>query len=133
MKYLSSLRHFALMGALGVVALFSGCTERPQAVPSTALLMTEGNGPIVFRPTEYGRVYVADQSDDKILYQADIDRGDVVELDARKDEIRVAGRTVSDRTMEDGHNYRIFFEPMAKERVTKYRITKEEIRTEPVR
>ncbi len=130
---MTMIRQITVGCALGVFGLLSGCVTRPNAVPSSAMLMTEGQGAIVFRPTEFGRVYVSDQTDDKILYQADINKGEVVELDARADKIAVGGRTVSDRTMEDGHNYRIFFEPMSKERVVKYRVTEEEIRREPAR
>ena len=118
------LRQFAVMGLLGVVAVVSGCAERPASVPSNAALMTEGNGnQLTFRPTEYGRVYVADQNSNLLLYQGEIDRDQTVQVIPREDRILVAGRPVSERMLDDGHQYRIFFEPVTKERVVRYRET----------
>src|SRR5256885_4309647 len=116
-----NLRHYAAGAALGLVAILSGCADRPPTVPSTATLMTEGNGDrVMFRPTDYGRVYVTDDTDHKILYQGDVDNGETVEVSPRSDQITVAGRTVMDKPLEDNHQYRIFFEPVPHERVVRY-------------
>jgi hypothetical protein len=108
------VRQFAASITIGFVALLSGCADRPMPVPSTASLMTEGNGErISFVPTQHGRVYVSDQSDNKILYQAEVNKGEMVEVRPREDRIVVGGRVSSDRKLSDGHQYRIFFEPLA--------------------
>jgi hypothetical protein len=120
-----NLRHYAAGLAVGLLSIVGGCASQPDAVPSSAMMMTSGNGAASFRPTEFGRVYVTDQTDNKILYQADVDRGELVQLDARQDKISVDGRTVSDRSLEDAHDYRIFFEPLSKERLSRYRVTEE--------
>jgi hypothetical protein len=119
------LRQYAVGAAIGLIALLSGCADRPMSVPASANLMTEGNGDrIAFRPTEYGRVYVTDQSDaNKIIYQGEVDRGDAVELNAVDDRVTVAGRTVTERPLDSGHQFKIFFEPLPKERVVRYKET----------
>ncbi|HSI34057.1 MAG: hypothetical protein ACAI43_02320 [Phycisphaerae bacterium] len=123
------LRQIAVLSVLGVAGLLTGCAaDRPMTVPMSAQLMTEGQNAIVFRAVEFGRVYVSDQATNQILYQADIDRGEIVEVDARADRITVGGRIVTERVLDADHNYRIFFEPMSKERVVKYRVTETEVR-----
>jgi signal peptidase I len=122
---MTRLRQYAAGAAIGFITLLSGCADRPMSVPSSAHLMTEGNGDrITFRPTEYGRVYVTDQTDaNRIIYQGEVDRGDTVELNSKDDRVMVAGRTVTERPMDSGHQYKIFFEPMTKERVVRYKET----------
>src|ERR1041385_979517 len=96
------LRQSAAAAAFGLLSLLPGCADRPMPVPSTATLMTEGNGErISFVPTHFGRVYVSDQTDNKILYQAEVERGDTVEVRPREDRILVGGRIISDRPLED--------------------------------
>ncbi len=124
-----NLRHYAAGAAMGLVVMLSGCADRPNDVPAAATLMTSGNNDRVsFRPTEYGRVYITDDTDHKILYQGEVDRGEMVEVNPRDDKVVVDGRTVMDRPLEDGHNYRIYFEPVPKERVVRYRVVEEEVR-----
>ena len=124
-----SLRHYAAGAAMGLMVMLSGCADRPNTVPASATLMTTGsNDRVSFRPTEYGRVYVTDDTDHKILYQAEVDRGEMVEVNPKDDKIVVDGRTVMDRPLEDTHNYRIYFQPVAHERVVRYRVTEEEVR-----
>ena len=119
---MTKLRQYAAGVTIGLMAMLSGCADRPMPVPSTATLMTEGNGDrITFMPTQFGRVYVSDQSDNKILYQAQIERGDTVEIKPKEDRIMVGGRVISDKPLNDGHHYRIFFEPMIRERAAEYR------------
>lgn len=121
------MRTMCQIAAVTIAGLLwtAGCAQRPMEIPMSAQLMTEGQGNVSFRPTEFGRVYVSDQVDNQILYQAEVNRGDMVEVDSRADRIRVGGRTVTERPMDDGHQYRIFFEPMAHERTVRYRVVEE--------
>ena len=125
---MNRLCQYAAGATVGFAAILSGCADRPMAVPASATLMTEGTNRISFRPTEFGRVYVSDETDHRILYQGDVDRGDMVEVNAKDDRIVVGGRTVSERTMEDNHDYRIFFEPMTRERTVRYKVVEEPVR-----
>jgi hypothetical protein len=119
---MKNLRQYAVGMTIGLASLLGGCADRPMSVPSTATLMTEGNGDrISFNPTQYGRVYISDQTDNKILYQAEVDAGQGVEVNPKDNRIVVSGRVVSDKTLQGGHQYKIYFEPMSKERVVRYR------------
>lgn len=120
---MTKLRQSAAAVTIGFLAILSGCADRPMPVPSTASLMTEGNGErIAFTATSFGRVYVSDQSADKILYQGEVQRGDTVEVRPREDHIMVGGRITSDRALDDGHQYRIFFERLSPQRAAGYHI-----------
>jgi hypothetical protein len=129
---MTKLRRYAVGLSAGLMGLLlaGGCAAPGPSVPASATLMSTGNAQVAFRPAEYGRVYVVDETKHKILYQADVDRAQTVQLDAAKDTISVDGRTVSQPALPEGNEYRIFFEPMSKERVVKYRVTEERV-TEP--
>ena len=120
-----TLRQCVAGATLGLLLAVGGCAERPMSVPSSANLMTEGNGDrISFRPTEYGRVYVTDQTDaGRIIYQGEVNAGEMVELNALDDRVLIAGRTVTERALDSGHDFKIFFEPLTKERTVRYKET----------
>ena len=128
------LRHYAAGAALAIATLVTGCANRPMEVPSSAQLMTEGNGDrLTFRAAEAGRVYVSNESDGKILYQGEVRRGDAVEVTPKDDRIQIDGRTVTETSMGDGEQYKIYFEPMERGRTARYRVVEERVRTERVR
>jgi len=117
-----SLRHYAAGMTIGLATLVTGCAEPAMPVPPSASLMMEGNGDrIMYRAPEYGRVYVMDPVDRKVVYSGDVQRGDAVEINAIDDRVQVAGRTVFDRPLQNGRNYQIYFEPLSEERVVRQR------------
>lgn len=115
--------------AVSLLAVAGGCATKEAAVPMSATLMTSGNTRATFRPTEYGRVYVSDRTDQKILYQADVNNGELVEVNAETDRVMVDGRIVSDRTLDNNHEFQIFFEPLNKERTVQHRVVEERTTT----
>jgi hypothetical protein len=117
-----SLRQCAASSLFGLVVILSGCAERPMTVPASATLMTEGTNRASFRATDFGRVYVTDETDKRILYQGEVDKGEMVEVNSVDDRIMVGGRTVNEAAMDDNHQYRVFFEPMSRERSARYKI-----------
>ena len=119
------LRQIAAGLTVGALFLAGGCASPPAAVPASAQLMTSGSTMATFRPTDSGRVYVVDENDHKIIYQAEVDRGEIVQVDSRKDRVEVAGRTVTEPALDDNHEYRIYFEPLPKERMTRYKVVEE--------
>jgi hypothetical protein len=121
------LRHFAAGVTLAVATVLTGCSNRPMAVPSSAQGMTEGNGDrISYRASQFGRVYVSDESTKKILYQGDIHRDETIEVLPRDNRITLGGRPVSESSLRDGDTYKIYFEPMDRGRVARYRVVEEE-------
>jgi hypothetical protein len=123
------LRQYAAGAALAIATLVSGCGNKPMAVPSSAQMMTEGNGDrITFRAAEFGRVYVSNDSTGKILYQGDVRKGDAVEVNPKDDRIQIDGRTVTETSLRDGDQYKIYFEPMDRGRVARYRVVEREER-----
>ncbi|HEY7120244.1 MAG TPA: hypothetical protein VH475_26890 [Tepidisphaeraceae bacterium] len=127
---MSGLRQYAASFTVGLAALVvAGCADRPVEVPSTASLMTEGNGSkLTFAPTHFGRVYVTDDTNHKILYQGDVERGDNVEVNAVDDRILVGGKTVTQTAIDDGHQLKVFFEPLDQTRTVRYRVVDEPVR-----
>ena len=123
-----NLRPFAAAFATALLVILSGCADRPMSVPSSATLMTEGSNRASFRTQHFGRVYVTDETDKRILYQGDVDNGEMVEVNSVDDRIMVGGRTVSERAMDDNHQYRIFFEPLSRERTARYRVDDDTVR-----
>jgi hypothetical protein len=122
------LRPFAAAFATVLLVILSGCADRPMSVPSSATLMTEGSNRASFRTQHFGRVYITDETDKRILYQGDVDNGEMVEVNSVDDRIMVGGRTVSERAMDDNHQYRIFFEPLSRDRTARYRVDDDTVR-----
>jgi hypothetical protein len=123
---MTALRQIFACGILGVAIGVGGCASHP-AVPPDASLMTSGTTTAKFKPTTDGRVYVVDRTSGNILYQGQVDRGDVVELNAREDHIKIGGNTVSDRTLDDGHDFEILFKSEPEERTVRYKVVEEEV------
>ncbi|MDB5322394.1 MAG: hypothetical protein JWN40_4025 [Phycisphaerales bacterium] len=123
-----TFRQYAAGVAVGLMVFLSGCADRPMSVPASATLMTEGSTRASFRATDHGRVYVTDETDKKIVYQGEVDKGEMVEVNAKDDRILIGGRTVTERALADGHQYRVFFEPLSGERTVRYRVVEEPAR-----
>lgn len=123
MRLMRQVAVWVAAGAIGGLAGL-GCAHRADEVPASASLMGEGRE-TSFRATEYGRVYVVDRDLDRVVYQGDVDKGEMVEVEPDRDRVRIAGRTVAETDLANNGIYRIYFEPMVKERVVKYRVVEE--------
>ena len=60
-----------------------------------------------------------------IADQGDIRRDETVEVLPRDNRITVGGRVVSESSLRDGDRYKIYFEPLDRARVVKYRVVEE--------
>jgi hypothetical protein len=81
----------------------------PSALPSDATLMTTGDANLRFKPTTDGRVFIYDRETDKLLYQGQVSRGEVVEVDSRNNRILLGGNTASELNLRPGHDKEIYF------------------------
>jgi len=122
---MTTSRQIFACSALALALGLAGCAANP-AVPPDASLMTSGTTTAKFKPTTDGVVYIVDRTTGNMLYQGKVDRGDIVELNAREDHIKVAGNTVSDRTLDDGHDFEILFKTEPEERTVRYKVVEEE-------
>ncbi len=123
---------FAVPVALGfALALgIAGCAkDRHDDIPSDAREMVSGRGDddISFRTPSDGRIYIEDTTRSKIVYSGDVKRDQMVTVQAGKDRVTADGNTLTDMNLDDGHRYRIHFDPG--ERVTKKTTTVEERRS----
>jgi hypothetical protein len=107
-----SCRTLAPFGVV-LVALLYGCApERPKSVPPSAhsVAKQSGSGAMTFTAPDDGTVYVYDRSKQKMMYAGRLARGDVMQVDARGNEIRVDGRAVSQGELRDLNEYQIWFD-----------------------
>ena len=90
----------------------------PATLPPEATLMTTGDANLRFKPTTDGRVFIYDREADKLLYQGQVSRGEVVEVDSRNNRILIGGNTASELNLRPGHDKEIYFktEPMVEQR-----------------
>ena len=90
----------------------------PATLPPESTLMTTGDANLRFKPTTDGRVFIYDREADKLLYQGQISRGEVVEVDSRNNRILIGGNTASELNLRPGHDKEIYFktEPVVEER-----------------
>jgi hypothetical protein len=106
---------FALLSALSAGALaINGCGEheRNSAIPTTAVVRAEGNGPTVSAAVDVpGTAYVFDATDRKLIWSGQVRTGQAVAVNTKDKDVTVDGRVVLQKGVPSGHTYRIFFDP----------------------
>jgi hypothetical protein len=111
-------RRAAQIAALSFAAVaFTGCAmDRGDAVPNSAILRSEGNGPLVtYTPDGTGTGYVYDVTDNKLIWSGAVHSGQMIAVDSKRDAVLVDGRPVHEKGIHEGHRYRIFFEGVIRE------------------
>jgi hypothetical protein len=109
-------RMYFLSPALATIALAAfvcGCApERPQSVPADArsVARQSGSNPVNFTAPDDGSIFVYDRSSQKMVYSGRLRRGDTLELDPRRDEVRVEGRAVLESDLRDLNEYQVWFD-----------------------
>src|SRR5918993_3907604 len=91
--------------------MLTGCAaERPDSVPADARSVAKqsGTNPINFTAPRDGTVYVYDRSANNMLYSGRVRHGETVELDPKRDSIRVDGRTVMNKDIRDLNEYQVW-------------------------
>ena len=101
---------FLVLCAIGAAC---GCaSERPKSVPADArsIARQTGSNPVNFTAPEDGNIFVYDRSTQKMVYSGRLRRGDTLELDPKRDEIRVDGRSVLESNLRDLNEYQVWFD-----------------------
>ena len=103
----------SVVPALALWAVAAGCApERPESVPADARSVAKqaGNNPVNFTAPHDGTVYVYDRSAQQMVYAGRVQRGETLELDPRRDSVRLEGRTVLEKDLRDLNEYQVWFD-----------------------
>jgi hypothetical protein len=92
------------------VAALAGCASRGrQAIPSGANVVKSGTGTVEYEAKHDGDYWVYDTDTKKLIHMGELNKDQIVKVNATSDQITVAGRTVSEQPISDEHQYQIFF------------------------
>jgi hypothetical protein len=98
--------------ALLAFAIFSGCQEdRINNIPAGATLSASGNAQLTYTAAADGTVWVYDVNNDRIDYSGALMANQSLAVNPDTREITLDGRVVSDKTMVQGAEHRIYFQP----------------------
>lgn len=98
----------ALTAGILSVGLAGGCTEHgSDAIPSAAETMTSGNGRdlIQARAPHNGKMYVLDDTDNKIVWSGKVKTDDRVTVDPGTNVVKLNGDTVNETRLDRDHKY----------------------------
>src|SRR3954466_15665646 len=108
---MTTARHMTMPIWLYALLMLVGCAaERNDAVPASAHQMTEGNGRVAFTAPRSGTVYVFDRNDDRVIYSGAVARAAMVVVAPDRDKGTVGDKTVNEKGLHRGNQYRIFFD-----------------------
>jgi len=110
-----------LVGLL--VGVMVGCADHPSEVPADGVKVAEGNQKLLYKAPENGTIFIYESPDNRLIYRAAVKRGDTVELNTNDDRIRVNGKTVMEKGLGNGRDYKMFFDPAGSRKVVVERRT----------
>ena len=96
-----------------LAAVVGGCApERPESVPADAKSVAKqtGSNPLNFTAPDDGTVYIYDRSQQKMVYSGRVREGETLEIDPKRDNIRLEGRVVLEKQLRDLHQYQVWFD-----------------------
>ena len=100
-----------------VVGLLAGCADHPSEVPANGVKVAEGNQKLLYKAPESGTIFVYEDPGNRLIYRGAVKRGDTVELSTTDDRITINGKTVMEKGLGSGHNYKMFFDPSGSRKV----------------
>ncbi|HEV8606004.1 MAG TPA: hypothetical protein VGQ99_11585 [Tepidisphaeraceae bacterium] len=104
---------------LGVLA---GCADHPSEVPADGVKVAEGNVKLLYKAPEPGTIFVYESPDNKLIYRGAVKRGDTVELNTKDDRITINDKTVMEKGLGNGRDYKMFFDPRGRRVVEERRV-----------
>ncbi len=81
----------------------------PMSSPA-AQLMDSGNGMVHYTAPDAGTVYVFDHNAQRLMWSGPVMKGQTVDIDTQRNQIRASGRVVADKLMSGANRHDIFFE-----------------------
>ena len=100
-----------------VVGVMVGCADHPSEVPADGVKVAEGNQKLYYKTSEPGTIFVYESPDNRLIYRGAVKRGDAVELNTNDDRISVNGKTVMEKGLGKGRDYKMFFDPAGSRKV----------------
>jgi hypothetical protein len=92
------------------MAIFTGCQEdRVNNIPAGATLSASGNNQLTYTASMDGTVWVYDVSNDRIDYSGALLANQSIAVNPDTRQITLDARVVSDKTMVQGAQHRIYF------------------------
>ena len=97
----------------GLLIALGGCAHNDtdnQVVPASAMQMSTGDRQIAVTAPHDGVVYVRDDTDNRVLYSADVHKGQVVRYDPGSESITIDDHLVAGSVHGMNHPHSIFFQ-----------------------
>ena len=88
-------------------------SDRNIALLEQHIAETEARRQIVVTAPEDGTAFLYNRSTSKMIYSGRLKRGETIELDPKRDQIRVDGRTAQETSLRDMNEYQMWFDPEA--------------------
>jgi hypothetical protein len=114
------LSHFAAPAIVGAALILgSGCASEdrhPADVPLNAQEIGVGREKVTYQAPHDGTVYVYDDTAHRIIYSGKVDRGQTVQLDAKKNQVLVDNQIATREDLINDHKYRVFFDRSEQDR-----------------
>jgi signal peptidase I len=85
--------------------------------------VAEGNQKLLYKTPEAGTIFVYEDPGNRLIYRSAVKRGDTIELNTNDDRISINGKTVMEKGLGSGHNYKMFFDPAGSRKVVTERRT----------
>lgn len=80
-----------------------------EGVPSYANEVKSGNGPLEYKATEDGRVFLADTTDNVVLFNGKLAKDQTFALDPEARRATIDGKYVFTREIYPSHSHKLYF------------------------
>ena len=107
------LSHIAAPAVLAsALFLGAGCAsdEHPKDIPLNAQEIGVGREKVSYTAPHDGTVFVRDDTAKKVIYSGKVDKGQMVNVDAKHNEVLIDNQTATKQDMVNDHKYSIYFE-----------------------
>ena len=98
-----------LLGGAVTLTTSLACSDKGRmAIPSDADRLGSGRGEVTATATRDGEAWILDENENKIVWSGEVRRDDRIVIDPADNQIKVGGRTVSERALDRDHQYIVY-------------------------